>query len=142
CGQPLSPEERMRLVDKLQAEGTAMGDRYRANQKLKTEFEQRVANLVAQINQLSKSELALRSLSQTLAQLNSRLEMLTAQRQTWEEQGARRLKEVQQALENEDFAHDARRRLAEIDDELRQIGYDAAEHDRIRQAEMQGRSAQ
>jgi len=142
CGQPLSPEERMRLVDKLQAEGTAMGDRYRANQKLKTEFEQRVANLVAQINQLSKSELALRSLSQTLAQLNSRLEMLTAQRQTWEEQGARRLKEVQQALENEDFAHDARRRLAEIDDELRQIGYDAAEHDRIRQAEMQGRAAQ
>ncbi|NIQ96831.1 MAG: hypothetical protein GWN87_23585, partial [Desulfuromonadales bacterium] len=34
CGQPLSPEERQRLIADLNVEGKEKGDRYRANQNL------------------------------------------------------------------------------------------------------------
>jgi DNA repair protein SbcC/Rad50 len=51
------------------------------------------------------------------------------------------LVEIQSQLEAEAFAPEARRRLAEIDAELKQIGYDAAAHDLVRQAEAGGRGA-
>jgi hypothetical protein len=41
----------------------------------------------------------------------------------------RRLGEVIQSVEQESFAPQARARLAEVDAELKAIGYDAAEHD-------------
>ena len=34
CGQPLSPEDRLRLIDELEAEGRERGDRFRQNQDL------------------------------------------------------------------------------------------------------------
>jgi len=45
-------------------------------------------------------------------------------------------------LKEEDYALEARQRLAEVDAELRRIGYDPGEHERIRQAEQVERSAE
>ena len=42
----------------------------------------------------------------------------------------------------EDFAQDARKSLAEMDAELKKLGYDAAEHDAARQRESELRSAE
>jgi len=53
-----------------------------------------------------------------------------------------RLVEVASVIEKQQYAPDARRKLAEIDAELRQIGYDPQEHDLVRQAEVNGRTAE
>jgi exonuclease SbcC len=142
CGQPLSAEQRQELLSALHREGTEMGDRYRANLALLRESDARVSELEAQITGLSQVEVGLRSLMQTLAQNNARFEGLRKQKDDWEANGAVRLSAIQATLEQETYAVEARRRLAEIDAELRAIGYDAAAHDAIRQQELRGRESE
>ena len=76
---------------------------------------------------------------QTAAQLSTRLELLETQCAAWQSTGAPRLDEIALALEREAFAPDAHARLAEVDAELKAIGYDAAAHDQARRAELSGR---
>jgi exonuclease SbcC len=49
---------------------------------------------------------------------------------------------IQDSLKAENFALEARTKLAEIDQELKKIGYDAAEHDRVRKAELDSRTSE
>jgi exonuclease SbcC len=84
----------------------------------------------------------LRSNTQTVAQLHSRHETLLSQLADWESGGALRLVEAGQTLEQENYAIEARRQLAEIDAGLKEIGYDAQAHDAARQAEQDGRSSE
>ncbi len=142
CGQPLQPEERQALIKELSAQGKALGDRYRANKKLLAEARQRVAALKSQLTERSAQERDLLAQQQRLHQLVSRLEQITTQIEAWEEREAPRLQEIRTCLEQADFAPEARARLAEIDAELKAIGYDAAEHDRIRAAEREMRNAE
>ena len=141
CGQPLSPEDRHNLVATLNVRGKEMGDRYRANLALMRETDQKVAELERQISELSQAEAEARQQESTIAQLNARLETLEAQVGRWEERGAPRLKEIAQTLIQESYAPEAHARLAEIDAQLKEIGYDAAAHDAARQAELQGRAS-
>ena len=142
CGQPLSPDERQKLIETLQAQGKELGDRFRANQSLLRQSEGQVQGLEQQIRALAQVEHELRSYNQNLAQLNTRLELLEAQQAGWENSGAPRLQEVALSLEQETYASAARLRLAEIDAGLKSIGYDAAAHDATRQAEIEGRASE
>jgi exonuclease SbcC len=141
CGGPLSPPDRQNLIESLQQQGTEMGDRYRANQALTRQLEEQMQASNHQMEVLSHAEIELRTTSQALAQLTSRRELLQGQQATWEAQGSLRLAEVSRILEQEAFALEARQELAQVDAGLKAIGYDAAEHDAARQAELQGRSA-
>jgi len=67
-----------------------------------------------------------------LDRLNDRLKQMTRRKTNWEENGALRLVEIEAALADGSFAPKARARLAQIDAELKQIGYDAAAHDAVR----------
>ena len=139
CGQPLSPEDRRNLVDELSAQGKYLGDRYRANKSTLAESDQLVQSLEAQIAELSRAEETLRTAGQVEAQISSRLEVLEASQADWQTGGRLRLEEVTAALEEETFASQARQHLAEIDEALKAIGYDAAAHDQVRLAETEGR---
>lgn len=141
CGQPLSPEDRYNLVQALNLRGKEMGDHYRANQALMRETDEKVAELEGQISDLSQAEADARQQEGRSAQLNAQLEALEAQVRRWEEQGVPRLKEIALALEQGSYAPEAHARLAEIDAQLKEIGYDAAVHDAARQAELQGRDS-
>lgn len=132
CGQPLSPEERARLIAELEAQGKDKGDQYRANQKLLQESDDLVQNLQAQISHLQSLDATHRALTARLAALQTTLEAHLAAEKDWEENGLPQLSAVQTQLAEEDYAHEARAALAQIDAELKEIGYDAAEHDRIR----------
>ncbi|MCJ7658294.1 MAG: SMC family ATPase [Anaerolineales bacterium] len=141
CGQPLSLDERNSLINTLEAEGKEMGDRYRENTVYLKEVDQQVRALDKQINDLKLVETAMNKSKQALTQLTSREEVSAAHLDEWQAKGAPRLSEVQVALKEESFAPQARELLAEVDAELKDTGYDAAAHDRIRREESEGRAA-
>jgi exonuclease SbcC len=141
CGQPLSPDERMHLIDELKGQGRQMGDRFRLNQALLKEFDQKVQTLEENLRELAPAESELRALSQRLAQLQAQSSQIEAQQTIWEQDGAPRLTEVTIQLSSESYAPQARQMLQAIDAELKAIGYDASAHDAARQAELKGRFA-
>ncbi len=142
CGQPLSPQDRQRLIQDLEAQGREMGDRYRANQSVLREAEQLTNKLTAQIKELSEADARYLEHSQLVTRCSTRLEQFAQIQGVWQREGAPRLQEINALLEQGLFAEEARTRLAEIDLELKAIGYDAAAHDAARRAETQGRSAE
>jgi exonuclease SbcC len=141
CGQPLDEKDRLRLVADLETQGREMGDRYRANQALLEKSTQIVQELQEQVNQFKQVEESLQAAHRKLDQMRERSRALAGLAQEWGSGGATRLDAVQAALDSGSFALDARSRLADIDAELKKIGYDAAEHDAVRQAVNEGRLA-
>jgi exonuclease SbcC len=142
CGQPLSPEDRLRLIGDLTAQGKNLGERFRANLSLLEQAESKVLDIERQISQLGQAETASRRLVADRERINARLEFINAQLSDWKSQGGPRLQEVTRSLQAEDFAPEARLRLAEIDGELKAIGYDAAAHDAVRRSEAEGRQSE
>lgn len=138
CGKPLQPDERQHLIKELEAKGKSLGDRYRANKALLDETKERVSQLQTQISELQSLDEQLRALTRTCDQLDHQRRQIEERIEKWERDGAARLKEVEQALEEERFALQARAALAEIDAELKELGYDAAAHDAVRRAEQEG----
>ena len=142
CGQPLSPEERARLVAELETEGKVMGDQYRANQELVSNSEARVRELKQRIAGLARFDEELRVQSRQFDRLESERQRIEQAVQVWSAGGAERLAEVTRALAEEDFAREARAALAEIDEQSRALGYDAAAHDAARREEQAGRATE
>jgi exonuclease SbcC len=142
CGQPLSQADRHGLIETLNAEGTEMGDKYRANQELLKQNDQRVSDLEEQIKSLSTADQDLRETEVVRARLSTQLEQLEANIKHWETEDAPRLAALKSHISSEDFAPEARQRLAETDAELKSIGYDASAHDAVRKAEADGRASE
>ncbi|MFQ5616119.1 MAG: AAA family ATPase [Anaerolineales bacterium] len=142
CGQSLLPEDRARLIEDLRSEGKEMGDRYRANAKLLKEANERVRNLKSKIANLKSADTQRQKYTARIAHLAARIEQIENQKKEWEETQFPLLAAVRIALAEEDFAHEAREALARIDAELKEIGYDAAAHDKIRRAEKEGRTSE
>jgi exonuclease SbcC len=142
CGQDLSPENREKLVEDLTAEGKLKGDQYRANLKLIEEFEAAVEDQKAALQELRAVQSAHQQHAEKLAGLATRLEAILKEKETWEQEGAPRLLEIEGQLASEDFAHEARKTLAEVDEELKAIGYDAATHDQVRAAVRAGEAVE
>ncbi len=141
CGKPLSPEERLEMIEEISVHGRQMGDRYRSNQNLLRESDQNVSDLESRFGEYSQFELRLRDLTQNLAQRNAQLDQIDHQKAAWEREGAQRLAEVDAILEKDSYAPQARAQLALIDAELKKLGYDPNSHEAARQLELQGRSA-
>jgi exonuclease SbcC len=142
CGQPLTEDHRVSVIEQLTSEGTQMGDRYRANQKAVVDTDKRVQRLEQSLLELGQSEEDLRAKNLHAGQLQSRLEEIEAVEQSWKTQRAPRLEEIQRTLTGETFAIKARTELAAIDAELKATGYDAAQHDAARKREQDIRSAE
>ena len=132
CGQPLSPEERQQLVDELTARGRDMGDRYRENRKMLEGANQLVKELQLKITELSLAEPRLRKLHQEAERIKLKINQIQEQKQAWQADGADRLADVKEQLESGSYAPEARKQLQKIDSKLKELGYDAARHDRIR----------
>lgn len=139
CGQPLPEAERLALMERITAEGKEKGDRYRANQERLRQLSALEQTLREQIAALGPLEEMLRERTQALAQVTHRLEALQAILGEWQEVHAPRLAELRATLAHEAYAPEARARLAAIDEALRALGYDAAQHEALRRAEMEGR---
>jgi exonuclease SbcC len=142
CGQPLSAEERANLVSSLEIEGKEMGDRYRANLELQNQSEGRLRDLQAKIAGLGRYADELRGYARQHDRIEAECQRIAKAGETWRAGGAARLAEITRMLAEEDFATDARAELAVIDAESRALGYDAAAHDAVRRAEIEGRGSE
>jgi exonuclease SbcC len=142
CGQPLSPDHRQSTLEQLQSEGKQKGDIWRSNKVLMDDLANRDMDFEKQILNYSKTDTDRLSLSNTVALLTERLEMNQQQTREWETNGAIRLEKVNKKLDNQEFALEARKKLAKVDKELATLGYETAAHDSARRAEIQGRPAE
>jgi exonuclease SbcC len=142
CGQPLSSDERQMLIDHLAEKGKTLGDRFRDNKQLLDTFENQLKSLGGRLADLSAVDAALREATRQADQLEGQLETLRQREKAWKETGARRLAEIETALEEAAFAQEARTRLAAIDEELEALGYDLEAHEKLRQTERSGRDAE
>jgi exonuclease SbcC len=142
CGQPLSADDRGHLLEDMEGEGRRMGDQYRLNQAEMRAAETRISEVEKRIASRSKVDAELRRSTQALAQLTSRAELLASQVGAWQANGLRRMQEIEELLQHEAYAQEERLLLAQIDSELKAIGYDAAAHDVTRRREADTRSSQ
>ncbi|RPI88214.1 MAG: hypothetical protein EHM41_02090 [Chloroflexi bacterium] len=142
CGQPLLEEDRQRLIAELKQQGALMGNRYRDNQTYLKQADERVASLEKEIRLLAQVEREMKTQTQIVANLSTRIELLNRQREDWLASGRPRLEEVSRVLRDESYAARARACLEEIDAELKLIGYDVSAHEMVRKAEMDGRASE
>lgn len=142
CGQPLTEDHRVSVIEQLTQEGTKMGDRYRANQKAVVETDKRVQRLEHSLAALGQTEEELRAKNMHAGQLQTRLQEVETVEQDWKAKRRPRLAEIETALQNEAFAAKAREELAAIDAELKATGYYAAQHDAARKREQETRQAE
>jgi exonuclease SbcC len=139
CGQPLSPEDRLHLVDELETQGKEKGDLYRANQEWLRQSEQLRKDAEVELVSLRQVEIQLNAQQREadkLALQENQVEQVVV---NWQAGGAVRLQELTGMLERQAYAEKARTALASIDTTLKDLGYDAAAHDAVRQAEQAGR---
>ena len=142
CGQLLSEADRLTLVMQLNEQGTSLGDRFRENQALLADFSAKLAALEAKLALSRQLDEALRNATRQADQISHRLDQIVAERATWDAGPALALAKTRKLLSSGVYAAEARTQLAEIDAELKTLGYDAAAHDAVRQAELTGREAE
>jgi len=142
CGQPMGEEERLALIEKLHNDGTKLGNQFRENQAFQEKVDVLLKDYKDQIENLRNEEKQAQKHNTKLAELRSQLNSMKEQEKEWSENGSQRLSSIKLILSEEDYAHDARKQLAEIDAILKEIGYDAAMHDKVRREEENGRSSE
>jgi exonuclease SbcC len=141
CGQPLSEKHRRSTLDALEIEGQQRGDRFRANKAAASERESNLGKLLAELERFAGADSEKLAVSQAMAQRAERLQVLRALALDWQSAGLARLAVISRQLESGQFARTVREQLSRVDEELSRLGYDAAAHDRSRQAELQQRTA-
>ena len=142
CEKPLNIDERERLLQELNVRGKTKGDAYRENQKRVDACEARYRELEIQITNLQRAE---HDLKLQQRQLDFRAEELRKSQlevANWHDGSEKTLNQLLQTLRDSSYALDARAQLAEIDGQLKALGYDAAAHEKVREAELAGRSSQ
>ncbi len=135
CGQSLSEAHRKKTLAKMEAEGKIKGDRYRANTAEMNAIYAEVKKYENSHAEYQSADKELLSASTRLTQLEERLLGLQKENELWEKEGKKRLAELNEILQTENFAVKARRKLADLDAELKVLGYDAKAHDAARQKE-------
>lgn len=142
CGAPLSSEERHKRIEELNLQGKQMGDRFRANLEYLQKSEQLVKELKSQIDHLTVIESERDKITQEKAHLEARITAITQMDIEWRAKGLLRLNDITMMLNEEKFSEQARQTLAQIDAELKSIGYDAAAHDQAKKHEAELRRSE
>jgi exonuclease SbcC len=132
CGSELQAQERERIEHSYAAEGKQKGDLFRENSATVKRLEQSLRE-TRRARELSDADLRkLSSLQGQEASLSGSLENIPTTRTELEEVTAK-LAIFDQRLESDDFAHETRQELADLEREIAQVGYDADEHERTRE---------
>jgi len=142
CGQPLEPKDRKALITKLKAEEKELSAQMSESIDRFNRINRQIKALDVEAAKLAHWEEERIQHAGHVSQAQARLEAVESAVAEWKKTGAKRLAEVEKLLAKGSFAAEARKALAEIDKELKKLGYDAASHDLARRAEQDGRSAE
>jgi exonuclease SbcC len=146
CGRALGDGERIQLLNEWQATGKMMGDTWRANKATIEQAAARQSELEAAIVQAEAEARQLPELHKHIAALGTRYELAIDAAAVIEDKRAAHAA-LQARLVQQDYAHDKQAGLADLLQELATLGYDANEHQRLREetlrlAEFEQRKAQ
>ncbi len=139
CGQALTDDHRLTLLQTLEAEGKVQGDRFRSNERTYKENNELSAELKKELTALEKVETEKQRLLKTIAILETENQNAMAEQNNWEKTGQKRLAELQLKIDKGDFASDSRKKLGDIHDAMTAQGYDIKKHEEIRQKELAAR---
>jgi len=142
CSQPLTETHRQKMVNELQAEGKKMGDQYRDNQSAMRENEAAVVRLKKDLVAYQKVEQERQQLFQAQAKVQADVEQANREISRWQKDGQPVLLELQRKLAQLDFATEARKALAQAEQEAQILGYDVEKHAALRQEEVDARAAE
>lgn len=142
CEKPLDPVEREKLIADLNKRGKEMGNAYRRNLAILEQCEKDYRKLETDLLGLQRVDAALKLQQRLLDGKQSEITGMEKEISDWHKKDEPRLLELIQKLEKNDFALDARAKLAEVDASLKSLGYDALEHEQRRQAEQSTRGSQ
>lgn len=142
CEKPLNSAERHRLIDTLTTRGTEKGNTYRENQHIADHCDVASREKETQLQSLLRAEADLKLQQRLFDQKNDELHKAEETLKKWEETGLPRMIDITTRLSKDDYAIEARQELARVDAELKQLGYDAIEHEKLRLKEQSGRSSQ
>ena len=140
CGQPLSEQDRLRLVKELEENGKQLGDRHRSNRASFQQAEDRSSAIEHNLRELKNLEPVLRGQQRNADQLEDQSRQITTTAADWHEVRYPLLVSMQQELQAGDYAADARLQLAKLDKQLQEIDYDAIQHEALRQTEQKMRT--
>ena len=132
CGQPLTEDHRVALLEDLQTQGTARGDTYRANQTRMKEITAESKAVQESITDVKVKLQRLPDLQKKEGELKSGVDNARAAELQLHEVRARR-DAAQATLDGEAFAADVRTQIAALDGQRAALGYDSDQHSAARQ---------
>lgn len=141
CGQPLQLDERQHLIKSLEAQGFEMGNQHRQNKSLIAEAVDEQVAINRTLAELDSAQQQLRGLQRQVDQHGEKIRKAQETVSLWKQHGEPELLKLATMLQNNTYALDARARLAEIDNLLKQMGYDPLAHDQLRGREKAGQPA-
>lgn len=141
CGQPLQPNERQSLIKSLEKQGLEMGNQHRENKTLIATAADEQQAINRALAELDSAQQQLRSLQRQVDQQGEKIRNAQETVNLWNQQGEPELQKLAATLQNNTYALEARASLAEIDDLLKQMGYDPQAHDQLRSREKAGQPA-
>jgi len=142
CGQPLSQEDRAKLIDQLSGQGTTLGDRFRANKNDLDEMTEKVNTQEGELSVFISVEKDHLAQMTRLTQITGRKESIVESLDEWNKKGANRLEEVSRSLDTNIYLPEIRADLNNLDKKLTSLGYDAVTHDSVKQAVLTGRESE
>ena len=132
CGQPLGQDGCTKLVQDLNDELETKRDAYRLRKEHIKETRQRVVEIqerIDQIDRMLRGQAALQrkeaALAHTIQQARQAAQELVEAQAAWNE--------IETRLEQADFAHQTRQELAEVEQSLHALGYDAKAHRQVQE---------
>jgi exonuclease SbcC len=133
CGQPLTAEHLTELLAQLDSEREEKREAYRKHQEVQAQMADAIKVHEATLKQLDKH---LKRLSQVTTQLGKLEERSSTVNEAQAQLDALipQLEALIAQLETDDYAHDARNQLAQLDNAQSGLGYDESTHDSARQA--------
>ncbi len=132
CGNELAEEEREHIKAEYAAEGREKGDLHRENNAAIRRLGESVEETRKDREAIEKQLTELASLQGEEATLSRSLDEARTAKQESDKTKAQ-LEELDERLTKGDFARDERARLAQLDKELKRLGYDPQKHEEIRQ---------
>ncbi len=143
--ESFSPHARQhlaRIERELEAIGKALGVKAAKGKSIFDIVEEKVLEIEAELNTLKGFDDERLRHNTRSAQLSEQISALRSAIEDWNKNGQPRLAEIEEMLKTGHFSLAERQKLAEIDEHLKSLGYDATAHDAVRQAEQAGRSSE
>jgi exonuclease SbcC len=142
CGQPLTADHRLHLLDEMGTQGKEMGDTWRRNRETLHQADVRCAAIKTELDGLAAALTEVHQSEVQAAALTAQIDQMEKQMDEWQAAGAPRLQQVENILCAEQYAPDVRAELAELDGQRKTLGYDPAAHEAARKSELTGRSSE